>query len=105
VFSVPAPVLLSRAVSARVREILRDNKRHGWTQEWLAAQLSGGHKRKRKDVTELTQSMVSLILAGRRPKLGIDTWAEIAHAIELPLSTLIAQAEARLERLTRSKSA
>jgi transcriptional regulator with XRE-family HTH domain len=86
---VSVAVPLSRAVSARVRDILRDNKRHGWTQDWLAAEIG------------MTQSMVSLILAGRRRKLGLDTWARIAHAIELPLSTLIAQAEMRLARETR----
>jgi transcriptional regulator with XRE-family HTH domain len=102
---MPSSPSLSRAVSARVREILHDNKRsRGWTQHWLAQQLLGRTTARKTD-TKMTQPMVSLILRGLRPKIGLDTWAEIAEAIELPLSTLIAQAERRIERITRSRSA
>ena len=80
------PPTLSQAVCACVREILRAKKYDGWTQEWLGRQIG------------MTQSMVSYILAGRRSKLGLDTWARIANALELPLSSLIARAEARLLR-------
>jgi transcriptional regulator with XRE-family HTH domain len=79
---------LSVAVRQCVQDLRRDRE---WTQEKLGDEIG------------VTQSAVSYLLSGGRRQQQLDLWAEIAHAFEMPLSVLIAQAEERL-RLEQAPS-